>query len=394
MPFDCLCTSPLQERFELLGITLGVWPVVNDDIIFPSRKLASHHELFRARVTEISVKQKSQGPTKRVEFGSVTSGDEAQKSQLLCNGKVRERAKTRAQQKLMEVTSLVKPSDWLSVFAACQSTHSHSEDTFKSITGCSSTIMHTIWVTYLAATNMFLPRDLLWTLSFLHLYIKNDVAMAALWGVSSPTFFDIVWPCFHYLGQVMNEIHWEHRLPPYSFVPTSGFWEGTTVVIDTTECPIASTFRATYSGYKRDHTFKYELGVQIASGEIVWAPTPGFLGPEADQNVFGENKIIDLMLPNEKFVGDGHYIGLPHSLIQTPEKMTENVAHVRAIIEHVFGRLKEFHCLATAWRHNENFHYVAWQVCVHVTNMKLTESPIHEHPHILLLTSGFESDSK
>lgn len=65
------------------------------------------------------------------------------------------------------------------------------------------------------------------------------------------------------------------------------------MAIDTTECPVATTLAATYSGYQKDHTLKYELGAQIATGRIVWSPIPSLLGPEADQNVlefFGVQK--------------------------------------------------------------------------------------------------------
>lgn len=86
-------------------------------------------------------------------------------------------------------------------------------------------------------------------------------------------------------------MHWEDRKFGVS-VPN--FLQNVTVAIDTT------TFKATYSGYKKKHTLKYEVACAIDTGIIVWAPVPGFFGPYADQDLLRFYKIFNKMDPNEK----------------------------------------------------------------------------------------------
>ena len=155
------------------------------------------------------------------------------------------------------------------------------------------------------------------------------------------------------------------------------------MAIDTTECPVATTLASTYSGYKEDHTFKYELNVQITTGEIVWAPTPGLLGPDSDGDTLKFFGIEKKMMKGELYLGDGHYVGKEKSLIMYPEDMTDDVGHVRAIVEHAFARIKQNNCLHDHWRHGLQNHWMIWKICVHLTNIKF-EDALHKHPHPLL----------
>jgi hypothetical protein len=178
------------------------------------------------------------------------------------------------------------------------------------------------------------------------------------------------------------QVQWSNRF--LGFLPSTGLFNGVTMAIDTTECPVRSDISALYSGYKQEHTLKYEAACHIATGEFVWAPEMGLLGPDADQDVFQFNHITKYMLDHEMFLGDGHYVGLPHSWAHTKTQMTDEVGHVRAIIEHAFCRLKQFHCLVLLWRHDYAKHHMAWKICVHVTNIKMKDEPLHKHPHELL----------
>lgn len=153
------------------------------------------------------------------------------------------------------------------------------------------------------------------------------------------------------------------------------------MIIDTTECPIATTLGAAYSGYKKKHTFKYELGIAIGTGKFVWAPTPGLLGPNADQDSFRYFGIATVFQPWELFLGDGHYVGLPHCFFPTIASMTKRDRKIRSYIEHAIGRLKKWSCLETPWRHKYEIHYVVFGVCVHITNMMLDEQPLFHLPH-------------
>jgi len=159
---------------------------------------------------------------------------------------------------------------------------------------------------------------------------------------------------------------------------------GVTFALDVSECPVATSLASLYSGYKKKHTLKYECGCKISTGRIVWAPVPGLLGTQADVDCFYFYQIYKQMQEGEKFVGDGHYIGLPKSLVQTPQEMTVDIGHVRAIIEHVFHRIKEFDCLAQPWRHGVEHHWIVWKIVVNITNIKFEFDPVHKLPHPLL----------
>ena len=39
------------------------------------------------------------------------------------------------------------------------------------------------------------------------------------------------------------------------------FFENTTIIIDTTECKVNTSLAGFYSGYKKEHTIKYEVGI-------------------------------------------------------------------------------------------------------------------------------------
>ncbi len=179
----------------------------------------------------------------------------------------------------------------------------------------------------------------------------------------------------------MLQIKWEDRL---TNCPAQGRFASVTTVIDTTECPIACGLTATYSGYKKYNSLKYELGVSVASGRFVWAPTPGLLGPDSDTDCFFHFKIWERFLPGEMFLGDGHYSGLPFSFVPSGSELTIEDQHVRAIVEHAIGKLKHWHCLSVPWHHDLSLHHVAFSVCVNVTNIQFEFQPCHKHPHELL----------
>lgn len=181
-------------------------------------------------------------------------------------------------------------------------------------------------------------------------------------------------------------MHWEDRLTKGEILQ-GGAFENTFIAIDTTECPIASGQGALYSGYKKDHTLKYEAAVSIVEGIFVWAPVPGLLGPGADQDACRFYHIADQMKKNEKYLGDGHYVGLEKSLVRDMtefQKVRDEYGHVRAIVEHAFSRMKNFSCMEYHWRYDVAKHYLAYKLCVHLTNIIFRTKPLHTKPHPLV----------
>lgn len=151
-----------------------------------------------------------------------------------------------------------------------------------------------------------------------------------------------------------------------------------TLLIDTTECPVASTSAATYSGYKKNNTFKYEAAVGITSGKFHWAPIPGDTGPTADETVFKKNNITRFLQNNEFILGDGKYKNVSHA-IPHHEETKKIRQQVRSLIENAFGRLKHFHCLVYPWRHSLEKHHVVFRVCIHITNITIDFKPLRKN---------------
>jgi len=164
----------------------------------------------------------------------------------------------------MEGTSEEK---WLTEFAKLSPTQSHSLYTFKKIVGVHPHVVERLWCTYLK-DHHFQLRDLLWTLSFLSCYCCNDVVMAAVWGVSETHYMSQVWLVLEHLYMHLDEVSCFFFIVNVSqvslstrfgyFYPKDGPFTDCCLVVDTSECPIQNNLAATYSGYKKKNTMKYE----------------------------------------------------------------------------------------------------------------------------------------
>lgn len=95
---------------------------------------------------------------------------------------------------------------WLDLFKIIAPCHSTCEKTFKAIVGVSPKEASYLWITYFEDCSLIVPKHLLWLLSFLYVYGKSDRVMGGLWGVCDKTFMGAVWPAFHYLADVIDEV--------------------------------------------------------------------------------------------------------------------------------------------------------------------------------------------
>lgn len=163
----------------------------------------------------------------------------------------------------------------------------------------------------------------------------------------------------------------------------------TTIVVDTTECPVASTEDVLYSGYKGKETLKYEVGVAIGTGRFVWAPTPGLLGPDSDQFCYRFFGLTSRLRAFELVLGDSHYIGESHSYVKSSSEYTKLVKRVRVIIENAINRLKKWNVLVLPWRHAVEIHHVVFTLVVHIANIEMENNPIRTLPHPALWDPHF-----
>jgi len=159
------------------------------------------------------------------------------------------------------------------------------------------------------------------------------------------------------------------------------------LIVDATECPIErpsdyETQREYYSGKKKKHTVKYELGIQIETGLICWL-AGGVPGRVHDLQVSRQFGLFDMLLPGELLLADKGYIG--EDLFLTPMRQPEDEAEwdtnrdlssVRDLVENVIGRVKVFQCTQQKWRHEIDLHLVMFEVVCNLANLEMMLHPM------------------
>lgn len=165
------------------------------------------------------------------------------------------------------------------------------------------------------------------------------------------------------------------------------------VIVDTTEVPInRSSYRelqmATYSGYKKRTTLKYEVALSEQTGLPISVVGP-FVGSTADITIFRSCLRNMMFYNNWTGIADGTYQGEPDFLLVpprpfhglTPEQRAfyHYLSQRRIVIENFFGRLKRtFHCLAIQWRHSILIHHLVFRVCVQILSIDLVWRPLRK----------------
>lgn len=119
------------------------------------------------------------------------------------------------------------------------------------------------------------PRHLLWALFFLKCYSSEETNAASVGGVDEKTFRKHAW--FNVRGLAFLSdvvVRWENR-----YLGDTG--ERALITVDGTDCPIQEPFpwRDGVNCKFFSHKFngaglKYEIGVSIKSGDIVWYNGP------------------------------------------------------------------------------------------------------------------------
>lgn len=139
-----------------------------------------------------------------------------------------------------------------------------------------------------------------------------------------------------------------------------------------------------YSGKSKKHVIKYEVGVNIKTGEIAWI-FGGVPGSVHDLTIARNSGILNLLDEGELIMADKAYVGqwqfvTPFKRTETQEKVEFNLelGRVREIVEHSLGRIKKFRCLSTKWRHNLNLHHIAFYVVASLINIEFFFSPVKQ----------------
>lgn len=161
------------------------------------------------------------------------------------------------------------------------------------------------------------------------------------------------------------------------------------MILDGTECPIRrpnkDIQKEWYSGKKKHHTIKYEVGVSLFDPKIVWVsgPMPGSIH---DLTMARKNRLFRKLIPGEKVMGDMGYVGHPRMV--TPLKKNSKInpkfrnwfnkkfGKIRVKVEHVLHRVKIFDCFNQEWRHSLKYHQVAFYCAINILAVELKFFPV------------------
>jgi hypothetical protein len=127
------------------------------------------------------------------------------------------------------------------------------------------------------------------------------------------------------------------------------------ISVDGTDCPIKEPWpfdTKIYSEKFNGPGYKYEVGVSINTGDIVWINGP-FKAGRNDKTIFVEDGLKDMLCDNECVEVDRGYQGddkLKNPNIAQSREDRIQKSQVRARHEIVNGRLKNFNILDAVFR--------------------------------------------
>ena len=125
--------------------------------------------------------------------------------------------------------------------------------------------------------------------------------------------------------------------------------------------------------YAGKSALRYELGIDILKGNLVWVEGPYPAGAWPDIKIF-LNCLAGHLLPGERVEADNGYVGHPDK-IKCPNNdcnPAENLgmqADARSRHETFNGRLKNWGILERRYRHNIGTHGMVFTACAVITQL-------------------------
>jgi hypothetical protein len=166
------------------------------------------------------------------------------------------------------------------------------------------------------------------------------------------------------------------------------------MIVDATDCPIEEPHKDVqklwYSNKTKQHSIKYEVGVNLLTGVICWL-AGGFSGRMHDLTMSRSSGLFDILLPGELILADKGYIGEP-TVFTTPMRQPPTLEDwnsnyelgiFRVLVENVNGRLKAFACLRTPWRHDLFLHPIVFDVIANLVNFDMILHPLRNDVHVI-----------
>jgi hypothetical protein len=209
------------------------------------------------------------------------------------------------------------------------------------------------------------PVHMLWGLLLLKLYCSEQV-LAILAGVHEQTFRKWAWYFVDAVADLsVSVIKWENRFQ-------NDIGNVCLVSIDGTDFEIYQFGRFWTGWYS--HKFKgaglrYEVGVCIRTGLIVWIHGPFPCGRWPDLKIFRYG-LKKMLTPGEKVQADGGYRGEPNFVV-TPTGEKDLGQQVRGRQETVNRRFKHWNILHRVFRHVLSKHQSAFNSVAVITELEL-----------------------
>lgn len=220
------------------------------------------------------------------------------------------------------------------------------------------------------------PKHLLWALVFLKVYSTTQVHCCIVRWPDPKTYRKWSWLFVYKIAQLKYDIiRLDNRFDKWNQKSQA------LMSIDGVDCmanepfPFDTTY---YSQKFNGPALKYEVGVSIATGYIVWTNGP-FKAGKPDAEVFKDD-LVHLLAEDEVVEADGGYRG--HNKLMAPTVATSRVDRkaksvVRGRHENINGRLKIFNVLVVPFRHSNprnqmhNKHGACFDAIAVITQLKL-----------------------
>eukprot|EP00536_Pseudo-nitzschia_multiseries_P019074 jgi/Psemu1/58787/gm1.58787_g len=212
---------------------------------------------------------------------------------------------------------------------------------FKACFGASGTIVADVWnriVDRGPIESGGEPKHLLWALIHLKVYLTVEIHCSITGWPSAKTFSKWAWYFIEQIADLKDDvICLGNRFDGLNGIATTNCF----ISVDGTDCPAYEPWpfsRQMYSHKLNGPGIKYEVGVCLKTGWIVWINGP-FVGSANDATIFKEG--LSTLLHDDE--------GLPDMGMTSKQRKMK--ANARAQHETVNGRLKIFNVLTTHFRH-------------------------------------------
>ncbi|KAJ3117946.1 hypothetical protein HK098_006075 [Nowakowskiella sp. JEL0407] len=235
---------------------------------------------------------------------------------------------------------------------------------FRALFGITPKICSLIWQSLVSKPSGSKPEHLLYALLFLKLY-DTEHAHHAITGSDEKTFRKWTWIFIELIAD-LDIIKWEDR---HHLAPPNAH---TFVSLDGTDFKIAepSPFNKKWFSHKfHGPGVRYEIGLCIRTGKIVWAHGGLPCGDWPDLRL-ARNAYTDMVEAGEMTLADKGYRDEQYFIFPSDgDKSSHRQKKIMARHETVNRRLKNFGVLKKVFRHKLKYHPICFYAVANITQL-------------------------